>query len=373
MKIGIEAQRIFREKIHGMEVVIIEVIKELQRLDTINEYVVYVRHGTVQRVFPTPNFKVKVINANSFAEWEQWLLPKEAKKDGVDILHCTSNTGPILYKGKQILTLHDIIYLEKVINGGTYYQKFGNLYRRFVVPKVVKSVDLILTVSGYEKDRIIQQFGLPDNMIKVVYNGLNKGFGVLDDKDLSQTNNKIDALPGEFILHLGNTAEKKNTKRVIKAYCDYCESIYDPLPLVVTDLADKQIDTWLGKKGRSKIKGQIIALPYIQYDDMPCLYRKATVFLYPSLRESFGMPILEAMSCGTPVITSNISSMPEVSGGASLLVNPFSKRDIMDSLIELTKNKSLLAELRARGLERAAEFSWKNTAKHYLKSYQALK
>ncbi len=369
MKIGIEAQRIFREKIHGMEVVIIEVIKELQKLDTINEYVVYVRDNTVQRVFPTSNFEVKVIKASSFAIWEQWLLPKQANIDGVDLLHCTSNTAPIFYKGKRILTLHDIIYLEKLIMGGTYYQKFGNLYRRFIVPNVVKPIDLILTVSEYEKSRITKKFGLTQEKVKVVYNGLNERFRQQNSE--IKANHNTDDLPKKFILHLGNTAEKKNTKRVVKAYYDYCKCVSEPMPLVVTDIQEKVIDVWVNKRVRNKMKGQIIVLPYILYEDMPDLYGKATIFLYPSLRESFGMPILEAMSCGTPVITSNTSSMPEIAGGASLLVNPLSQQEIKNSLVKLTRNESLSDELRVRGREHSLKFSWRITAKKYLESYQS--
>lgn len=372
MKIGIDAQRIFRKRIHGMEVVIIEIIKELQRLDTTNEYVVYVRQNTVQRIFSTSNFKITIINASSFAIWEQWLLPRQVKRDGVDILHCTSNTAPIFYKKKLMITLHDIIYLEKLIVGGTYYQRFGNLYRKLIVPLVVKSANLILTVSEYEKGRIIKQFSLPNNMVKVVYNGLNERFKLLDVIAVGEAGKYIDMLPRKFILHLGNTAEKKNTKRVVNAYCGYCESVSEPMPLVVTDLAEELIDTWLDKESLSKIKKHIIVLPYIQNDDMPYLYGRATILLYPSLRESFGMPILEAMSCGTPVITSNTSSMPEISGGASILVDPLSKQDIQDSLIELTQNHSLLDELRVKGIKRASKFSWRIAAKEYLESYYAL-
>ena len=163
MKIAIEGQRLFRTKKHGMDMVVLELINELQKIDHENEYVVFVKPDVDKETLKnTANFKIVELPGGPYPTWEQFALPKAAKKEGCDILHCTSNTAPINPGMPLIVTLHDIIYLEGISifkKGGTWYQKFGNMYRRYVVPAVVKKSDKIITVSNFEKNRIKEFFG----------------------------------------------------------------------------------------------------------------------------------------------------------------------------------------------------------------------
>src|SRR6476659_10166907 len=157
MRIGIEVQRIFRRKKHGMEVVGIELIREIQRLDTENEYILFARKDDDRDcIQATPNFHIQTRRSLSYADWEQVVLANAVKKAKLDLLHCTCNTGPIICPAPLVLTLHDIIYLENLNFKGTSYQNFGNLYRRFVVPRIVNKSDLIITVSGFEKNVIVE-------------------------------------------------------------------------------------------------------------------------------------------------------------------------------------------------------------------------
>jgi hypothetical protein len=161
MRIGIEAQRIFRTKKHGMDMVALELVKHLHEVDQKNEYVVFVKEDEDPTCLPSfPNVELKVLHASPYPVWEQWLLPKAAKKAGVELLHCTSNTAPVFPGMPLVITLHDIIYLEKLhVKEGTTYQKFGNLYRRWNVPSVVDKAEIIITVSEFEKNRICDHFG----------------------------------------------------------------------------------------------------------------------------------------------------------------------------------------------------------------------
>ena len=139
MKIGIEAQRIFKPKKHGMDRVAIELIKNLQQIDKINQYVIFARDGvndgTLSETF---NFSLNRFGSFTYADWEQIGLPKAVRKEKINLLHCTANTAPLSTSVPLIVTLHDIIYLENVDFKGTAYQNLGNLYRRFIVPKIVK-------------------------------------------------------------------------------------------------------------------------------------------------------------------------------------------------------------------------------------------
>lgn len=374
MKIGIEAQRLFRKKKHGMEVVTLELIRHLQEIDKENEYVVFVKDDEdVGCVQSTANFVIYKTPVFSYPFWEQLYLPKIAKRAEIDLLHCTSNTAPVFYHSPMMLTLHDIIYLEKVSFAGTSYQDFGNLYRRFVVPKVVGHCESIVTVSEFEKKCIVEKLGLPETKVKVVYNAISKNFRKINDKNILREVIKKYHLPEQFILFFGNTAPKKNAAGVLEAYGKYFTTQPDPLLLVVTDCTRAYVEKIFKKinlKQKGNILKNILVLDHIPLDELPCVYNLATLFLYPSLRESFGMPIIEAMACGTPVITSNTSSMPEVAGEAALLVHPGQPDAIAEGIQEVLNNPVRRRQMIHEGLARAARFSWKKTAQQMLQIYQ---
>ena len=174
MRIGIEAQRIFRKNKHGMDYVVLQEIKELQQMDLVNEYYVFVKPGEDCCVESTKNVHVIELGCPSYPLWEQWALPRAAKKYGVEILHCTSNTAPIWCDIPMVLTLHDIIFLEpRDKNNKSLYQNMGWLYRRIVVPKILKKCKKIITVSDFEKNNIMTKLGIPEEKMAMIYNGYN--------------------------------------------------------------------------------------------------------------------------------------------------------------------------------------------------------
>ena len=370
MKIGIEAQRIFRKKKHGMEVVTIELINHLQKIDKENEYVIFVKDGEDRDcIRETENFKIRTIPGITYPDWEQIHLPKAIRKENLDLVHFTSNTASVFINIPIVLTLHDIIYLESINFSGTHYQNIGNIYRRLIVPKIAKKSKAIITVSEYEKKRIDEHFSLKNDKVKVVYNAKDSAFKRINDNDLlNKVKRKYD-FPDEFILFLGNTAPKKNSERLIRAYIKYAQKCETPLPLVVLDLARPHILNILKEMGMEKHEDRIIAKDYIAHQDLLVVYNLATIFIYPSLRESFGLPIIEAMACGTPVITSNTSAMPEVAGNAALLINPLDEEDMADKIYSLATDRSLLQDIKEKGYKRAEEFSWHKTAKEVLEIY----
>lgn len=375
MKIGIEGQRLFREKKHGMDMVALELIRNLQKIDKENEYVVFVKPDKDKCLENTSNFKIVELPGRSYPYWEQFALPKAARLEECDILHCTSNTAPVNTKTPLIITLHDIIYLESIAvfkKAGTWYQKMGNMYRRYVVPKVIRISKKIITVSHFEKNRIREFFGWSedDKRLVAVYNGVSEHFvRVNDESELKRVREKYN-LPGRFFFHLGNTDPKKNTKGVLKAYSDFLKQSKEDIPLVMLDFDLSELDRILGEIGDKKLKDKIILTGYVVNTDLPAIYTLCEIFLYPSLRESFGIPMLEAMRCGTPVITSNTSSMPEVSGGAAMIVDPFKPEEITKAIHELLKDEKLRKEIVEKGYKQAAKFSWKAMSEHVLELYK---
>mgnify|MGYP001122936751 CR=1 FL=1 len=310
MKIAIEAQRIFRPNKHGMDFVALETIRCLQKIDTKNEYFIFTGEGGDRCLEETPNMHIETLRCPTYPLWEQWALPRAVARVKPDLLHCTSNTAPIWGRTPLVLTLHDIIFLEKQASRNkSSYQSLGRIYRRLVVPRILPKCRKIVTVSQFECDRIRTALGLDPERITAIYNGYNERFRPLDD--VAQTVGKYLSDPG-YIFFLGNTDPKKNTSGTLRAYAEYVRRSEKPLPLLVADLREQAAEEILREIGAPELSGMLRLPGYIPNGDLPAVYNGASAFLYTSLRESFGIPQLEAMACGTPVVTSNTSAIPEV-------------------------------------------------------------
>jgi glycosyltransferase involved in cell wall biosynthesis len=370
MHIGIEAQRILRKKKHGMEIVALELIKNLQQIDLKNNYVVFARNGQDENAIRcSSNFEIDKFSSISYVDWEQMGLPAKIASKKIDLLHCTSNTAPLSTSVPLILTLHDIIFIEGTNFKGSAYQNMGNLYRKYIVPKIVRKADVIVTVSNFERENIIDRLKVPESKIKVIYNGVNPNFNSdFTHEEMEGFRAKYN-LPSEYIMFLGNTAPKKNTYNVLKAYVEYCLSNKDTPPIVLLDYKKKFVQSILSEWKQGKLIDKFLFYSYIPHHEIAFLYRGAKVFLYPSLRESFGLPILEAMACGTPVITSNTSSMPEIAGNAAELVNPFDYREISSAIEKLVDDSTLRDGYISKGLQRAKKFTWPLAAKNLCDIY----
>ena len=367
MKIGIEAQRIFRRNKHGMDYVVLQEILQLQQIDRQNEYYVFVKPGPDRCVKSTANVHIVELNMPSYPLWEQIALPRAARKAGVDLLHCTSNTAPILCSIPLVLTLHDIIFLEpRDKQNKSLYQNMGWLYRRLVVPHILGKCQRIITVSEFEKQNIIRKLNIPEQRMAMIYNGYNEWFKPIDD---TTTYKKYMPEKG-FLFFLGNTDPKKNTERTLVAYSKYLKLSEFKRPLLMADLDKDYLNGIISRNHIENIREKIFMPGYIPNKDLPYIYNSAFAFLYTSLRESFGIPLLEAMACGTPVITSNTSSMPEIGGEKAILINPENAEEIADMLIRLETDKTFYQQQRNWGMERAKKFSWQSTAQQLQKLYE---
>ncbi|WP_165157789.1 glycosyltransferase family 1 protein [Parabacteroides sp. ZJ-118] len=368
MRIAIEAQRIFRTNKHGMDFVALESIRELQKLDHENEYYIFVSPGEDRCLEETDNMRIVEVRCPSYPLWEQVALPNAIAKVKPDLLHCTSNTAPIHCPVPLILTLHDIIFLEPKQGGNTsWYQNMGWHYRRLVVPRILPKCKRIITVSHFERDRIREALRLPKERIIAIHNGYSQHFHPLSNVS-AITRKYIGS--DDYLFFLGNTDPKKNTPRTLKAYSLYLKRSSKKRPLLVADLKEDKLDTLLKEQHIEEIKPYLSYPGYIPNTDLAYLYNGAFAFLYTSLRESFGIPMLEAMACGTPVIAGNTSAMPEIAGDGGILVDPLKEEEIVNALLRLEEKANYYDRQVAYGLERVKEFSWEKTAKALLQLYE---
>lgn len=368
MRIAIEAQRIFRPHKHGMDFVALEIIRKLQKIDRDNEYYIIVSPDTDRCLQESRNFHIIELKCPTYPLWEQIVLPRFIRSLKPDLLHCTSNTAPLYCNVPLVLTLHDIIYLEKRQSSNkSLYQEMGWYYRRLIVPRILPKCKKIITVSNFEKDRISKSLHLTDDRLVAVYNGYNTHF-CIQPKDWKIIDKYIERTP--YIFFLGNTDPKKNTTRVLRAYDIYLKHSTQKLPMLIADLDEAYINSILERENLQSIKPNLRFPGYVSNNDLSALYSGAFAFLYPSIRESFGIPMLEAMACGTPLIAGNTSAMPEIAGEGAILVDPFSERSIAEKILQLENDEQLYKTQVAYGLERVKLFSWQKSAEALLKIYK---
>ncbi len=285
--------------------------------------------------------------------WEQFFLPFTLKDN---LLWNPANTGPLLIKN-QIVTIHDVAVLE---HPEWFAPNFSKWYR-FLLPKLAQRVKKIITVSEFSRKRIVDTCNVNENKIISIYNAVDERFSKKNKEEVNALKTSLGIKAEHYILALSSLEPRKNLKRLLNAW-----------DLVQSELPD---DLWLvisGAKGKNRVFQDVsfATLPprvhltgYVPDEYLPALYSGAQAFVYPSLYEGFGLPPLEAMACGTPVIVSNTTSLPEVVGNAGILVDPLDVNQIADAIQRVVTNDKLQLDMREKGLARAKLFSWDKTAK----------
>jgi glycosyltransferase involved in cell wall biosynthesis len=282
--------------------------------------------------------------------WEQVRLPAIMKKSEADLLWSPCGSGPLLVK-KQVVTVHD----ASVFACGYCFKWTYRIFHRTLLPSLSKRVLHLITVSEFSRSELLSCSIGDSEKISIIYNGINtRSFSVNEDK--------APVVAGKYVLTVGSRDPRKNIARLIKAWETINPDIKNDLKLVIAGGHGRGY----AEEGITEVPGDIIFLGYVSQQDLATLYANATAFIYPSIYEGFGLPPLEAMACKTPVIVSNVASLPEVCGDAALYFDPFDVESIATKIIELLKDSSLQEELKRKGGERVKEFTWEKAAKELL-------
>jgi glycosyltransferase involved in cell wall biosynthesis len=296
-------------------------------------------------------------------------LPLGARQHGLDLVHDPAGVSPFLFGAggaRTVVTVHDA-FPWSCPGTSTLLE---TLIYRYWLPRLLPRVDAVITVSQASRRDITRYLPVPQDKVHVVYNGVDRGFRpeVADAASLSLVQPGLS--PG-YILAYGAAPRRKNLAGALRGYARLRAEMEVP-PLVVIGGKGGQEHRLAPLLQELDLVGRVIFTGYVPNEDLPALYRGASLFVFPSLYEGFGLPPLEAMACGTPVVCSNTSSLPEVVGDAALTVDPTDVEALAGAMQRVLSDRDLAQDLRRRGLERAAGFNWERTARDTASVYQRL-
>jgi glycosyltransferase involved in cell wall biosynthesis len=360
MKIGIAARGL-SESSGGVKQYIESITSAVLKIDSENEY--YIFHNNYEDVNKFPAAKNIVMESSSKMLWDYILLPKALRKYKLDIVIFPKNVVPFFIDAKFVVIIHDLAYFMPELNA---YPLLDTVYMRSMIKSSLKRADRVIAVSKNTKNDIIEIIGTDENKIEVVYEAADHKYRQVTDRSKLNYIKDQYKLGDKFIFYSGSLSPRKNMLRFLNAYNKIKDTI--PHKLVLTggkSWKDKNVHELIGQMGNSVIK-----LGHVPDEHMPLIYNLADLFVYPSLYEGFGLPPLEAMACGCPVISSNLSSIPEVVGDAAIMVDPYSTDEIADAMYEVLTDDELKHSMIEKGIKRSELFNWEKSAKEILGVYE---
>jgi glycosyltransferase involved in cell wall biosynthesis len=353
VRIGIDAR-----KLHdfGIGTYIRNLLRQLSRLDTSTEFVLLCRPEDREGLATLgPNFRSIGETAGAYSLSEQVRVPLALRREKVSLFHAPHYVLPPLVPCRSVVTIHDCIHLMFP----QYLPNLGALaYARASIRMAARRATRVMTVSESSKRDILRFVDAEPDKIDVIYNSYDERFGIEPlEEDVVRVRERFQ-LHDEFILYAGNVKPHKNLERLIQAFDLVRRRGLDHVKLVIIGDEVSKYAALRRAVHRHQLHQYVRFLGYLPETTLAVMYRLAGVFVFPSLYEGFGLPPLEAMASGTPVVTSNVSSLPEVAGDAAILVDPYDPQAIADGIAAVLTDEATRRELRSKGLKRAREFSW---------------
>lgn len=299
--------------------------------------------------------------------WHRLRLPlwADVLAGGADLFHSPDFTLPPLLRARGVLTVHDLTFL--------HYPEHAPRdlvdYLSRVVPRSVRRARVVLADSESTRADLMQRWGTPADKVRVVYAGVGPTFAPVSDAAARAAVCSRYCVDLPFVLTVGTLQPRKNHLRLVQAFSRLKE-LHPDLSLVIAGGSGWQYDPVAAEVERLGLTASVRFSGFVDEGDLPALYSAASVFAFPSLYEGFGLPVLEAMACGTPVVCSNASSLPEVAGDAALMVAPEDAQALAETLDRVLRDSSLRAGMAQRGLAQAARFTWTAAARSLLDAYR---
>jgi glycosyltransferase involved in cell wall biosynthesis len=372
MHIGIDAHAIGAQQ-GGNETYIRNLIKSLVEVDRENRYTIYLANARAAVEWENgdarrhPNLSVRLLPPPTPLVRVPVYLAYELRRRPVDVLH-VQYTAPPFCPVPVVATIHDLAFEHLPET----FTRRGSFQLKLTVRRTARRAARIATVSEFSRQDLIETYKLPPERVVVTYNGVESHFTTEPGSpDEGGEIRRRFGITRDFLLAVGSLQPRKNLVRLIRSYSrlrSESEGFDHQLVIVGRKL-------WLADEIFAEVKverwaGDVIMTGYVDDQDLPALYRAATAFVYPSLFEGFGLPPVEAMACGTPVVTSNTSSLPEVAGDAALLIDPLDEGALAEALLQVVNDRPLRAALREKGIAQARKFTWREAAEKTLQLYR---
>jgi glycosyltransferase involved in cell wall biosynthesis len=334
------------------------------------EFVIFVQRSRLEllNIEEIPNLHLVVlpnISPSMRLLWEQISFPKLVKNHHLDLLHSLHYTMPLAYPGRTVVTFHDMTFFLYPHHHTLPKRYF---FRFFIRASSRQAVALIADSESTRQDAI-RLVGVSPGKIFTVQLGVTQEFHPIRDNSILQQARQKYHLPEHFLLYVGMIEPRKNLPLLLQSFAAIAHQMPD-YRLVIVGPKGWMVDNMLQQTEQLNISDKVHFTGYVEQADLPLIYNMADVFIYPSVYEGFGLPVLEAMACGIPVITSNVSSMPEIVGDAGVLFAPNDSQDLARSLLNLINNPMDRQRLSLMGLERAASFTWNSTAEKTIAVYR---
>lgn len=365
-----------------------QLVTNLLEIDNRNQYLLYSLFGNLkertsrrghpfsEEVSPyqkARNYQLKLYNYRPQLLKSYFLFLKSIGKSPdfltkeADIIHSTDFVLPASEKRPSVLTIHDVIFLKYP----QFYTWRNRNYMKSVANFSIKRANAVITYSNATKNDLIDRLGVNEDKIIVIPLAVDERFMQAKDDQIEEIRRKY-KIPQTYILTLSTLEPRKNIRRLFEAFAKLKKDKSIEHKLVIAGQKGWGNKDFFSKLVELGINDDVIITGFIEEEDLPAIYSGASIFVYPSLYEGFGLPPLEAMACGTPVICSNTSSLPEVVGDAAWQVDPTDTEDIAKAMAKIIEDKSLALDLRTKGLKQAKKFDWKTTAEKTLQVYNQL-
>jgi glycosyltransferase involved in cell wall biosynthesis len=356
VRIAIDARKL---RDFGIGTYVRNLLRHLSRMDRDTEYVLFCQRQDCDITSQLgENFRAVPEDARAYSLGEQIRVPLDLRREAVDLFHAPHYVLPPLTPCKSVVTIHDCIHLrfpQYLPN------RLGYAYARTSMSIATHWSSRVLTVSEASKRDILKYFRVPASKIDVIYNAIDERFGEPPTEEEIERVRERYQLHDPFVLYAGNIKPHKNLERLIEAFHTLRRGDLEHVKLLIIGDEISKYATLRRAVHRYKLHKHVRFFGFVPNQTLAVLYRLAGVFVFPSLYEGFGLPPLEAMASGTPVITSNVSSLPEVVGDAALLIDPLQPEAIAAAMRRVLCEPALRDDLRARGLRRAREFSWERS------------
>jgi glycosyltransferase involved in cell wall biosynthesis len=349
----------------GPETYEVECIQALARLDTTNEYFVYCtgRYAS-EALGPLPeNITVRVLRPSVRAISLTLVLPGMLRRDRIDLFHAMYAAPPFPFQ-PMVSTMHGLVnFIHPEFFSSLVLLRLNRLMRI-----AVERSEFIVCVSEHVRQQVHQYFRIPLDRLAVTYLGVSPRFRPIPKTEAVATVREK-RIRGRYLLYAGKRHPAKNLARLLGAFSIFRRKIGADIQLVLAGAraGDAPVDRRIHELG---LQDAVVQIPWVSPTELPALYSAAEMFLFPSLFESFGLPVVEAMACGTPVLCSDVAALPEIASDAALLVDPHSEEAIADGMFMLYGSEQLCRDLRNKGLMRAQTFTWQNCGLSTLAAYR---